>query len=335
VITVLFLIVIWKYILAVLLAAIFSALLYPFYQWFSKKLKGRNSLASIIVLCLVFLIIIVPSIFMIGLIVNEAIFISEELAPLVQEQLKKSANPDHHLPRWLPFATELEPYKAQLFAKVSELAGGAGNSLVSNLTSLTQGTLLFFLNLFIMLYALYYFLINGEKLVDQARHYIPLSPDDFQQLVNQGRSVTRATLKGALLIGLLQGTLVGLAFWVVGIRGAAFWGALAAVMSVIPSIGSGIIWVPAVIYLFISGEVASAVGLTIWGAAIVGTIDNLLRPHLVGKDTQMPDLLILVSTVGGLSFFGVTGFVLGPIIAGLLMTVWDIYRHSLRKTSSE
>ncbi|GLR18966.1 AI-2E family transporter [Portibacter lacus] len=327
--TILFLTIIWDYILAVFLAAIISGLLYPFYKWVLRKLKGRSSLASIIVLSLVLLVIIIPSIFMISLIVNEAIYVSEEFGPLVQEQLKNSASPDHRLPNWLPFSNELEPYKVQLFEKVSELAGRAGNILVSNLTALTQGTFVFFLNLFILLYALYYFLIKGEKLVEQTFDYVPLNQDDFQQLINQGLSVTRATLKGALFIGLLQGTLVGLAFWVIGIRGAAFWGAIAAAMSVIPSIGSGIVWVPAVIYLFITGEVVSAIGLTIWGAAIVGTIDNLLRPHLVGKDTQMPDLLILLSTLGGLSFFGVTGFVLGPIIAGLLMTIWGIFRKSL------
>jgi len=137
--------------------------------------------------------------------------------------------------------------------------------------------------------------------------------------------VTRATIKGTLLIGIIQGTLAGIGFWVAGIDGAAFWGTVMAVLSVVPGIGAALVWVPAVIYLFIVGHSLAATLLLAWCAAGVGTIDNMLRPKLVGKDAKMPDLLILLGTLGGLFFFGPIGFIIGPLVCGLFLTVWDIY----------
>ena len=138
-------------------------------------------------------------------------------------------------------------------------------------------------------------------------------------------SVTRATLKGSLVIGVVQGSLAGLGFMVAGIPSAAFWGTVMAVLSIIPAIGSGLVWVPAVIYLFATGDAGTALLLGIWCLAIVGTVDNFMRPWLIGKDTKMPDLLILLGTLGGLILFGATGFIIGPIVAALFVTAWDIY----------
>lgn len=330
-ISIFFFVIIQNYILSIFLAAIFSGLLYPFYLWFLKKLNDSSFLASGTVVALVLLLIVIPFAGIISLVLNEAISISEDLVPLVQNEIKNSSSPDHQLPDWLPFAKELEPYKSQLFIKVSELASQIGNLLVANLTSFTQGTLVFFLNFFLMIYAMFFFLIQGTKILKKIGYYTPLNQDEFQQMIDRGLSITRATLKGALLIGVLQGSLVGFAFWVIGIKGAAFWGAISVAMSVIPSVGSAIIWMPAAVYLFFTGDVFSAIGLFIWGAGIVGTIDNILRPYLIGQDTKMPDLLIFLSTIGGLSFFGMVGFIIGPIVAGLFLTIWDIYRHTLEE----
>src|SRR5262249_49855304 len=138
-------------------------------------------------------------------------------------------------------------------------------------------------------------------------------------------SVSRATIKGTLVIGLLQGLLGGLAFWVLGLDGAALWGTVMAILSIIPGLGHGIVWIPATIYLAARGDWGSAIGLFVWGGAVVGSVDNFLRPWLVGKDTEMPDLMILISTLGGLILFGPVGFVVGPIVAALFVTVWDLY----------
>jgi len=149
-------------------------------------------------------------------------------------------------------------------------------------------------------------------------------------MLNRFTSVTRATLKGTLIIGILQGGLAGAAFAVVGITGSVFWGAIMAVLSVIPGIGSALVWIPASIVLAASGHVVKALGLAAFCTAVVGSVDNLLRPVLVGKDTQMHELLIFFGTLGGIIMFGIVGFIIGPIIAALFVTVWQIYAEAFK-----
>ena len=154
---------------------------------------------------------------------------------------------------------------------------------------------------------------------------MPLSNEDEALMLQRFASITRATVKGTLVIGIIQGALAGFAFWVAGIDGAVFWGTIMAILSIIPGIGAALIWVPAVIYLIATGQILAGLLLFAWCASVVGTIDNILRPILVGKDAKMPDLLILVGTLGGLFLFGPIGFIVGPIVCGLFLTVWEIY----------
>jgi predicted PurR-regulated permease PerM len=172
---------------------------------------------------------------------------------------------------------------------------------------------------------MFWLLMDGEKVLRKIMYYTPLDQEDDLRLLNKFTSVTRATLKGTLIIGLAQGGMAGLAFWVVGINGALFWGTVMTVMSIIPGIGTALVWVPAVIILIASGHLAKGIGLALFCALVVGSIDNVLRPRLVGHDTKMHDLLIFFGTLGGILFFGVSGFIIGPIIAALFVTVWDIY----------
>jgi predicted PurR-regulated permease PerM len=138
-------------------------------------------------------------------------------------------------------------------------------------------------------------------------------------------SVTRATLKGIAVIGMVQGSLVGAAFASVGFPSAIFWGTVAAVMSMVPGIGTAIVWLPGVIILFMGGHYGTAIGLLAFCILVVGGIDNFLRPRLVRKDTSMHELLILFGTLGGIIMFGVAGIIIGPIVAALVVTVWEIY----------
>jgi predicted PurR-regulated permease PerM len=158
-----------------------------------------------------------------------------------------------------------------------------------------------------------------------------LSDDDETRMLTQFASITRATVKGTLVIGIIQGGLAGIAFWVAGIEGAAFWGTIMTILSIIPGIGAALVWVPVVILLFVTGQYLTATLLATWCAAVVGTIDNFLRPVLVGRDAKMPDLLILIGTLGGLFLFGPIGFIVGPIVCGLFLTVWDIYGTTFRE----
>ena len=205
------------------------------------------------------------------------------------------------------------------------MVGGISGFLIDRLSSVTLGTVNFLFMLFIMLYSMFFFLMDGNKLIDKILYYLPLEDQDERRMLNKFTSVTRATLKGTAVIGLFQGVLAGGAFAVVGIEGAVFWGAIMAVLSFIPGIGSALVWGPAVIILAATGHFAKAIGLGVFCAAVVGSIDNLLRPILVGRDTQMHELMILFGTLGGIIMFGVVGVIIGPIVAALFVTVWEIY----------
>jgi predicted PurR-regulated permease PerM len=152
-----------------------------------------------------------------------------------------------------------------------------------------------------------------------------LSHQDERRMTERFVSVTRATIKGTLVIGMVQGAMAGLAFWVAGITGAAFWSTVMAVLSVIPGIGAALVWVPAVAFLVVTGKLWAGLLLAGWCGFVVGTVDNLIRPRLVGRDTKMSDLLILLSTLGGIFLFGAVGVIIGPIVAALFVTVWEIY----------
>jgi predicted PurR-regulated permease PerM len=189
----------------------------------------------------------------------------------------------------------------------------------------TVGTVNFIFMLSIMLYTMFFFFMDGDKLINKILYYLPLEDQDERRMLDKFTSVTRATLKGTAVIGILQGVLAGAAFAVVGIDSAVFWGTLMAVLSFIPGIGTALVWGPAVIMLAATGHLAKAIGLGVFCAAAVGSIDNLLRPILVGRDTQMHELMILFGTLGGILMFGVVGIIIGPIIAALFVTIWDIY----------
>jgi predicted PurR-regulated permease PerM len=268
--------------------------------------------------------VVTPLILFTGIVVTQALTIGQSVAPWVNEHLQQPSDLDQLLEK-VPFWDKLEPHRDQVATKLGELAGAVSAFLVSSLSAATRGTVDFLFNLFIMLYSMFFFLVHGRSVLDGVRRYIPLAEEDTTLLLDKFVSVSRATLKGTLIVGIVQGALAGLAFWVVGISGAAFWATIMAVLSIIPGVGTALVWVPAVVYLLAVGRVAAAVGLLLWCGIVVGTADNFLRPILVGKDTQMPDLLIMLSTFGGLMLFGAVGFVIGPVIAALLLAVWRIY----------
>jgi predicted PurR-regulated permease PerM len=323
-ISLIFLAMIRGFLVALLLAAILAGITHPFYERLQRWFRGRAALASGVTIVLVLIVIVVPLIGFLGLVASEAVQIAQGVRPWVEEQLRQPNEVEKLLER-IPFLEVLAPYQDQIAAKLGEFAAGIGTFLVNSVAATTRGTAVFFFQLFIMLYAMFFFLISGRQTLDKILYYLPLDPENEERMVEKFVSVSRATIKGTLVIGILQGGLAGLAFAVVGIQGAAFWGTVMAVLSIIPGVGTALVWVPAVIYLYAGGHFLAATGLLIWSAAIVGTVDNVLRPWLVGKDTKMPDLLILLGTLGGLVLFGATGIVIGPVMAALFVTVWEIY----------
>jgi predicted PurR-regulated permease PerM len=309
---------------ALFMAAIMSGLSYRLYKRLQKLVRGRRAPAAVITILIVVFVVLVPLGAFAGILVSEAITVSQQVVPWVEQQVREPSQIDHWL-QGLPFMERLEPYQDQIVTKLGQLAGNVGTFLINSLAATTRGTAVFFFHLFVMLYAMFFFLMDGPRILDKILYYMPLTPEDESRMVDRFLSVARATIKGTLVIGIVQGALAGLAFAVVGIHGAVFWGTIMAVLSIIPGVGTALVWVPAVIYLLAQGAVGAAIALFIWCAAVVGTVDNVLRPWLVGKDTKMPDLLILLGTLGGLVLFGASGIIIGPIVAALFVTVWDIY----------
>jgi predicted PurR-regulated permease PerM len=183
----------------------------------------------------------------------------------------------------------------------------------------------FLLNVFVMLYLLFYLLRDGDTLLASIRRAIPLSPEHQQVLFSRFTATVRGTIKGDIVVGLVQGTLGGLIFWVLGMGTPVLWGAVMAVLSLLPAFGTALVWVPAGIYLLLTGSVWRGVVLLVFGALVISTIDNVLRPVLVSKDVKMPSYVVLVSTLGGIAVFGVNGFVIGPLLAALFLTAWEMY----------
>jgi predicted PurR-regulated permease PerM len=250
--------------------------------------------------------------------------VGETVRPWIETQLR---DPNDIFQKFqaLPFYDKIEPYKNIIFQKAGAMVGTISGFLINRLSSVTLGTVNFIFMTLVLLYTMFFFLMDGGKLINRILYYLPLKDNDERRILDRFTSVSRATLKGTLVIGILQGVLAGGAFAITGIPSSVFWGTMMAVLSIIPGIGSALIWVPAVIVLAMAGNYLKATGLAVFCALVVGSLDNLLRPILVGKDTQMHELMIFFGTLGGIVMFGPVGIIIGPIIAALFTTIWDIY----------
>jgi len=191
-----------------------------------------------------------------------------------------------------------------------------------------QNTFDFMVGFVVMLYLLFFLLRDGVALARRIRDAIPLAADHKRELFDKFATVIRATVKGNILVAMSQGALGGLIFAFLGIPGAVLWGVVMAVLSLLPAVGASLVWGPVAIYFFSTGAIWQGVVLSAFGVLVIGLVDNILRPILVGKDTKMPDYLVLLSTLGGLAVFGLNGFVIGPVIAAMFMAVWGIFAPS-------
>jgi len=334
-ISALFFAVIRGFLMSVLLAAIFAGMAQPLYRWLLGRLGARPAWASGATILILLVVIGLPSLAFLSVVAGQALALSEAAGPWIERQVSGTGEIAAALDRLTvledyPFLHGLLPESEILLSKAAEAVSGAGTYFVDSLAGITRGTVAFVLHLFVMLYAMFFFLMDGPALLGRILYYSPLTPEDEERLVSRFVSVARATLKGSLLIGLLQGSLAGIGFRLAGVPGAAFWGTVMIVAAMIPLVGAGLVWVPAVLYLLVAGHVGAALGLLAWCALVVSTVDNILRPRLVGRDTRISDLLILLSTLGGIALFGVPGVVVGPIVAALFVTVWHLYGEAFR-----
>jgi len=319
-----FLAMIRQFLMTLLVAAIFSGLAYPLYARLERAFRGRRVPASVVTLAILLVVVGVPLLTVLGIVATEAFHVSESVTPWVQEQIREPSRLTQRL-EGLPFVDRLEPYRDQILAKAGEAVGRVGTFLFRSLSATTRGTVGFLFQFFVLLYAMFFFLMDGRRILRRILYYLPLDDADERRMVEKFVSVTRATLKGTVLIGIAQGTLAGVGLAVAGVEGAVFWGTVMVLLSIIPGIGTALVWLPAAVVLALTDHVTAGVLLAVWCGLVVGSIDNVLRPRLVGRDTEMHDLLILFGTLGGIFLFGVLGFMIGPVLAALFVTVWEIY----------
>ncbi|MDZ7724304.1 MAG: AI-2E family transporter [candidate division KSB1 bacterium] len=321
-----------QFLLVIFLAGVFSGMARPMYTKLYRLLGQRRALSASLTLLLILLVILLPLLGLLGIVASQAIKISQSVAPWVQERLN---SPDlfDNLLKGLPFQQTLQTYQVEIVQKAGQIVDSVSTFMINSLSAATMSTVNFIFLFFVFLYTLFFFLLDGEKLLRTILYYLPLPGKDENRMLARFTSVTRATIKGTFVIGMIQGGLGGLAFYITGMNSVLFWATCMTVLSIIPGVGSALIWGPAALLFAVSGKWLQAAGLTAFGILIIGMVDNFLRPVLVGRDTQMHQLLIFFSTLGGLSMFGLAGFIIGPIVAALFVTIWQIYgetfQHSL------
>jgi predicted PurR-regulated permease PerM len=312
---------------AVFWGAILALVFQPVHRRLLRRMPGRRNLAALTTLSLVVLLAILPMAVIATSLVREATLLVQRVrsgelnfAAYFQQILSALPQSVRDLLDRLDLS-DLADVQERLGAVISQ----AGQAIAGQALNIGQNALHFFVSAAVMLYLLFFLLRDGSALAARIRQAIPLDEDHKRRLLNKFTTVIRATVKGNIVVAATQGLLGGIIFAVLGIQGAVLWGVVMAFLSLLPAVGASLIWGPVAIYFFATGAIWQGVVLTAFGVFVIGLVDNVLRPVLVGKDTRMPDYVVLISTIGGMSLFGLNGFVIGPLVAALFMAAWDIF----------
>jgi predicted PurR-regulated permease PerM len=311
---------------AVLWGLVAAILFEPVYRRLNDRLGGRRGLAATLTLLLILVIVIAPAIVLGISLIEEASRFYDQLVKGDDNFVDIFSQLRSALPPWMGdmlARAGLGDFEAAVDLVTSSLTSGL-ERIASHALLFGQGALKFLAALGVMLYLTFFLLRDGKELGSRVRSAIPLKPALRDRLVAHFVVVVRATMKGSVVVAILQGIVGGVIFWFLGIEGALLWGLLMALFSLVPAVGTGMIWVPVAIYLFITGRTFEGTVLTGCGLFIIGLIDNLVRPYLVGHDTRMPDFVVLIATLAGIELMGLNGFIVGPMIAALFIAVWTI-----------
>lgn len=326
-VTAAFALILWPFSGAVLWAISLAIVFTPLQRRVLHRMPGRPTLAALLTLGAVLLMVILPLAVVAASLVQEA-------ATLVDRLRSGELDPSRYLrhivegmPTWLRQLLARFGLGNFWVMQQKALAGVAqsGGTITSQAWLIGQSTLELVVGFFVMLYLLFFLLRDGAGLSARIGTAVPLNAHHRRRLFTKFVMVVRATVKGNILVAIVQGTLGGIAFAVLGIPAALLWGVVMAFLSLLPAVGAALVWMPVALYLLSIGAFWPAAGLAAWGVLVIGLVDNLLRPFLVGQDTRMPDYLVMLSTIGGMAVFGINGFVVGPVIAAMFISAWDIY----------
>jgi len=332
-VTVALLLIIQPYFGAILWGLVAALMLEPVMERLNDRFGGRRTLAASLTLVIIIVVAVAPAILL-------AIFIVQEILAIYGRISSGGIDIGHIfaqfqalLPDWAvrmlqrAGLADLDALRQRLTGIIS----GSFQTVAARAFTISQSAFGFVLTLGVMLYLAFFLLRDGQTMAARLEESIPLRPGLRRPLLDKIVTVIRATIKGSLVVAILQGLIGGVVFWFLGVGGALLWGIAMAFFSLLPAIGTGLIWAPVAIYLLISGDIWQGVVLILCGIFVIGMVDNVVRPVLVGRDTQMPDYMVFLSTLGGIELFGFNGFVIGPVIAALFMAVWDIFAKARRQ----
>jgi len=324
------------FLVPVVLAATFAGLFYPLYRKLLQWTRGRDGLSAL-VSCLALLIgLLIPAYIVADLVLQESVHLYKSAGKWTTSFINGNDSTDiYEKLNQYELLRDLElnhlDWQQPLQDGLKTIAGW----LTSFINTTSRGTLQLVAHLFITLFTMFYFFRDGELLIRRLREFSPLDAHYEHGLIERFTSVSRATIKGTLLIGLIQGSLGGVMLWAFGFSSPALWGMVMVVLSIIPLVGTWMVLYPAGLFEILSGNLWSGIAIVLITALIISSIDNIVRPYVVGRDTGMHDLLVFFSTLGGLSVFGVMGFILGPVLASLFVALLEFYSLSYRKETLE
>ncbi len=317
--------ILWPFFGAIFWATVLAILFAPAFRHLSARMPRKRTLAALITLTIILVLVILPSALITGLMLQEAFGVYDRIQSGELNFGRYAQQVLAALPPWL--TSVLDRFGLTSLGDVQEkLSAGFAKGFqffATQALNIGQNTFEFIVSFFIMLYLLFFLLRDGDALARRVRNAIPVQDELKRNLSGKFTTVIRATIKGNLVVAVVQGALGGLIFWFLGVHAPLLWAVLMAFLSLLPAVGAGLVWLPAAIYFLVTGDTWQGIVLIAYGVLVIGLVDNVLRPILVGKDTKMPDYVVLISTLGGMAIFGLNGFVIGPAIAALFIAVWD------------
>ena len=316
-----------EYAVAIFWGVVFAIVFAPLHRKLLMRMPNKPTLAALATLLISLVMVILP-LSLIGLsLIKETSAIYDQVSSGNLSAGSYVEQVFNALPSWLtPWMEKLHlGTLEEIQTKLSNIALQASKLAATKAVGLGQNTLGFVVGFGVMLYLIFFLLRDGKELVARIWAATPLAPEHKRELAIKFITVIRATVKGNLAVAAAQGALGGLIFWILGIQGAVLWAVVMAFLSLLPAVGAGLVWGPVAIYFLATGAVTKGLILAAYGVLVIGLVDNVLRPLLVGKDTKMPDYVVLISTLGGMALFGLSGFVLGPAIAALFMAAWELF----------
>lgn len=329
VVSLLMAVIIWPFATALLWAALAAIMFQPLYRWMLRKLRGRRNPAALASLGVIVFAVLVPAAWLSALVFEEALVL---MATLQEQPLDLAATFDRvygMLPQIAQEAVDRSGWANVETAqtKLQELLADSAGMIATQAVSIGSGALSFMLAFAVGLYVMFFLLRDGERIGRTLLNTVPVERSIAERLAERFLGIVRATIKGSGVVGLVQGVLAGISFVIVGLESALLFGVLTTIFALVPVIGAGAVYIPIGLWLLVTGAMWQSAFILVFGIVVISSSDNVLRPILVGRDTGIPDWIILITTLGGISFLGFSGIVLGPLVAGLFLASWSILQE--------